>query len=157
MSIYDYKLKNIDGESIDMSEFEGRVLLIINSATNWGFTKQYEALEELYRRYKDSGFEILDFPCNQFGGQAPGTNEEIKKFINEKYGVTFKQFSKIEVNGENEEPLYRYLKNKKSGIGVKNIKWNFTKFLVDKNGNVVDRFPPMTKIEKIEQKIKKLL
>lgn len=157
MSIYDYKLKNIDGESIDMSEFEGRVLLIINSATNWGFTKQYEALEELYRRYKDSGFEILDFPCNQFGGQAPGTNEEIKKFINEKYGVTFKQFSKIEVNGENEEPLYRYLKNKKSGIGGKNIKWNFTKFLVDKNGNVVDRFPPMTKIEKIEQKIKKLL
>lgn len=157
MSIYDYKLKNIDSEIVDMSEFKGRVFLIINSATNWGFTKQYKALEELYKKYKDSGFEILDFPCNQFGAQAPGTNEEIKKFVTEKYGITFRQFSKIEVNGENEEPLYRYLKDKKSGIGGKNIKWNFTKFLVDKNGNVVDRFPPMTKIEKIEQKIKKLL
>lgn len=156
MSIYDYKVKDIDGNEVDMSEFKGKTLLILNSATNWGFTKQYEALEELYKKYKDEGFEILDFPSDKFG-QTPGTDAEVKQFGIDNYGITFRQFSKIEVNGENEEPLFTYLKEQKKGIGGKNIKWNFTKFLVDKDGNIIDRFSPMMKPEKLEKKIKKLL
>ena len=156
MSIYDYKVKDIDGNDVEMEEFRGKTLLILNSATNWGFTKQYEALEELYKKYKDEGFEILDFPSDQFG-QTPGTNAEVKQFGIDKYGITFRQFSKIEVNGENEEPLFTYLKERKTGLGGKNIKWNFTKFLVAKDGNIIDRFPPMMKPEKLEKKIKNLL
>lgn len=157
MSIYDYKLKNIDGEEVSMQEFKGKVLLIVNTATSWKYTKQYKGLEDLYKKYEMEDFEILDFPCNQFGSQAKGTNKEIKDFCISKYGITFKQFEKINVNGEDEEPLYTYLKSQKTGIAGKDIKWNFTKFLVDRNGNVIDRFLPMMKPEKIEEKIKDLL
>ena len=154
MSIYDYKVKDAKGEIVDMADYKGKVLLIVNTATGCGFTPQYDGLEKLYADYKEKGFEILDFPCNQFGHQAPGTEEEIVSFCKMKFGTTFKQFAKIEVNGENEEPLYTYLKSQKKGVGGSKIKWNFTKFLVDRDGNVVDRFGSATTPEKIEKKIK---
>ena len=157
MSIYDYKVKDAKGEMVDMADYKGKVLLIVNTATGCGFTPQYDGLEKLYADYKEKGFEILDFPCNQFGHQAPGTEEEIVSFCKMKFGTTFKQFAKIEVNGENEEPLYTYLKSQKKGVGGSKIKWNFTKFLVDRDGNVVDRFGSATTPEKIEKKIKELI
>lgn len=157
MSIYDYKVKDAKGETVDMSDYKGKVLLIVNTATGCGFTPQYDGLEKLYADYNDKGFEILDFPCNQFGNQAPGTEEEIVSFCKMRFGTTFKQFAKIEVNGENEEPLYTYLKSQKKGIGGSKIKWNFTKFLVDRDGNVVDRFGSATTPEKIEKRIKELI
>ncbi len=157
MSIYDYKVKDAKGEIVDMADYKGKVLLIVNTATGCGFTPQYDGLEKLYADYKEKGFEILDFPCNQFGHQAPGTEEEIVSFCKMKFGTTFKQFAKIEVNGENEEPLYTYLKSQKKGVGGSKIKWNFTKFLVDRDGNVVDRFGSATTPEKIEKKIKELI
>lgn len=153
MSIYDYKVKDAKGEMVDMADYKGKVLLIVNTATGCGFTPQYDGLEKLYADYKDKGFEILDFPCNQFGNQAPGTEEEIVSFCKMKFGTTFKQFAKIEVNGDNEEPLYTYLKSQKKGVGGSKIKWNFTKFLVDRDGNVIDRFGSTTTPEKIEKKI----
>jgi len=133
------------------------VLLIVNTATGCGFTPQYEGLEMLYKKYKDKGFEILDFPCNQFANQAPGTDAEIVSFCQLKYNVSFKQFSKIEVNGENESPLYTYLKSEKKGFLGNNIKWNFTKFLVNKEGQVVERYAPTTTPEAIEDRIIELL
>ncbi len=157
MSIYDYKVKDAKGETVDLAEYKGKVLLIVNTATGCGFTPQYDGLEKLYKDYRDKGFEILDFPCNQFGNQAPGSEEEIVSFCQLKFGTTFKQFAKIEVNGENEEPLYTYLKSQKKGIGGSNIKWNFTKFLVNRDGNVVDRFGSATTPEKIGKKIASLL
>lgn len=157
MSIYDFKVKDAKGETVDMADYKGKVLLIVNTATGCGFTPQYDGLEKLYAEYKDKGLEILDFPCNQFGNQAPGTEDEIVTFCKMKFGTTFKQFAKIEVNGENEEPLYTYLKSRKKGIGGSNIKWNFTKFLVDRDGKVVDRFGSATTPEKIEKKIKALI
>ena len=157
MNIYDFRVRDIKGEEVSLKEFEGKVLLIVNTATGCGFTPQYEGLEKLYKEYKNEGLEILDFPCNQFGNQAPGTNEEIVSFCSLKYDVSFKQFSKIEVNGENEEPLYTYLKSQKGGILGKNIKWNFTKFLVDQNGNVIKRYGSTVTPEKIEKDIKILL
>jgi glutathione peroxidase len=157
MSIYDYKVKDAKGETVEMSDYKGKVLLIVNTATGCGFTPQYDGLEKLYADYNDKGFEILDFPCNQFGNQAPGTEEEIVSFCKMRFGTTFKQFAKIEVNGENEEPLYTYLKSQKKGIGGSKIKWNFTKFLVDRDGNVVDRFGSATTPEKIEKRIKELI
>lgn len=157
MSIYDYKVKDAKGEMVDMADYKGKVLLIVNTATGCGFTPQYDGLEKLYADYKEKGFEILDFPCNQLGHQAPGTEEEIVSFCKMKFGTTFKQFAKIEVNGENEEPLYTYLKSQKKGVGGSKIKWNFTKFLVDRDGNVVDRFGSTTTPEKIEKKIKELI
>ena len=157
MNIYDFRVRDIKGEEVSLKEFEGKVLLIVNTATGCGFTPQYEGLEKLYKEYKNEGLEILDFPCNQFGNQAPGTNEEIVSFCSLKYDVSFKQFSKIEVNGENEEPLYTYLKSQKGGIFGKNIKWNFTKFLVDQNGNVIKRYGSTVTPEKIEKDIKNLL
>ena len=157
MNIYDFRVTDIKGEEVLLKEFEGKVLLIVNTATGCGFTPQYEGLEKLYKEYKNEGLEILDFPCNQFGNQAPGTNEEIVSFCSLKYDVSFKQFSKIEVNGENEEPLYTYLKSQKGGIFGKNIKWNFTKFLVDQNGNVIKRYGSTVAPEKIEKDIKILL
>ncbi len=156
-SIYDFTMKDVDGNMIPLSDYKGKVLLIVNTATGCGFTPQYEGLQDLYEKYKDQGLEILDFPCNQFGGQAPGTDEEIVDFCQSRYGVTFKQFSKIEVNGENEAPLYTFLKDQQGGMLGSNIKWNFTKFLVDKNGKVLDRFAPVDKPEKLESKIKELL
>jgi glutathione peroxidase len=157
MSIYDYKVKDAKGETVDMADYKGKVLLIVNTATGCGFTPQYDGLEKLYADYKDKGFEILDFPCNQFGNQAPGTEEEIVSFCKMKFGTTFKQFAKVEVNGDNEEPLFTYLKSQKKGIGGSKIKWNFTKFLVDRDGNVIDRFGSTTTPEKIAGKIEKVL
>ena len=164
-SIYDFKVKDMNGEEVSLSQYKGKVLLIVNTATEGGFTPQYEDLEKLYQKFKDKGLEILDFPCNQFGGQAPGTIEEIHAFCTEKYKTTFPQFDKVDVNGENEIPLYTFLKAKQNFKGFGNgsqaqmmdsmmkkkdpdyssksdIKWNFTKFLVDAQGNVVARFEP---------------
>ena len=177
--IYDYIVKNRNNEDVKISDYKGKVLLIVNTATGCGFTPQYEGLEKLYKTYNTKGLEILDFPCNQFGNQAPGTNDEIHEFCTLKYKTTFDQLAKIDVNGENEEPLFTFLKKEipndeieglKDKITMKainkisttskndgDIKWNFTKFLVDKNGNVVGRFAPTTTPEKIEEKIKDLL
>lgn len=157
MNIYDYKVKEGNGNTVSMKEYEGKVLLIVNSATGCGFTPQYDGLQDLYEKYQTSGFEILDFPCNQFANQASGSNEEIASFCSIRYGITFKQFAKIEVNGANEEPLYTYLKSKQGGVMGSKIKWNFTKFLVDRKGNVVERFAPVTTPDKIDEKVKELL
>ncbi len=157
MSIYDYKVKDAKGEMVDMADYKGKVLLIVNTATGCGFTPQYDGLEKLYADYRDKGFEVLDFPCNQFGHQAPGSNDEIVSFCQMKFGTTFKQFSKIDVNGDNAEPLFTYLKSQKKGIGGSNIKWNFTKFLVDREGNVIERFGSATTPEKIEKRIKQII
>ncbi|MBQ3560362.1 MAG: glutathione peroxidase [Oscillospiraceae bacterium] len=140
-----------------LEDYKGKVLLVVNTATGCGFTPQYEGLEELYEKYSEKGFDVLDFPCNQFGGQAPGTEEEIVDFCQSRYGVTFKQFAKIEVYGENESPLYTWLKKEKGGVLGSKIKWNFTKFLIDRNGKVAERFAPMVTPDKIEEKIKELL
>lgn len=157
MSIYDFKMKDASGEEIDFASYRGKVLLIVNTATGCGFTPQYEGLQELYNKYSEKGFEILDFPCNQFGSQAPGTNEQIVSFCQINYGTTFKQFAKIDVNGENEAPLYTYLKSKKKGLFGKNIKWNFTKFLVNRDGEVVKRYGSIVTPENIETDIEEIL
>ena len=157
MSIYDLKVKTRKGEDFDLSSLKGKVSLVVNTATGCGFTPQYEAIEKLYEKYHDKGLEVLDFPCNQFGHQAPGEDDEIHEFCTLKYNTTFDQFAKIEVNGENESPLYTFLKNEKKGVLSKNIKWNFTKFLVDREGNVVERYAPTDVPEKIEGAIKKLI
>ncbi len=157
MSIYGFKMKDANGNEVDFKDYQGKVLLIVNTATGCGFTPQYAGLQELYNKYQEQGLEILDFPCNQFGHQAPGTEEQIVSFCQTNYGTTFKQFAKIEVNGNNEAQLYTFLKSQKKGVFGSKIKWNFTKFLVDKNGNVVDRFAPTTTPDKIEEKIKTLL
>ena len=158
MKIYNFSVKNIDGKDIPLNSLKNKVLLIVNTATGCGFTPQYEGLQKLYEKYNEKGFEILDFPCNQFANQAPGTEKEINNFCQLKYNTTFLRFSKIDVNGKNEIPMYKYLKNEKKGfLGTRNIKWNFTKFLVDRNGNVIKRYGPERKPEKIEIDIKKLL
>ena len=157
MSVYDYSVKAQDGSEVSLADYQGRVLLIVNTATGCGFTPQYEGLQDLYEKYQSQGLEILDFPCNQFGHQAPGSDEEITDFCQSRYGVTFRQFKKIEVNGAGEEPLYTFLKSQKKGVMGDNIKWNFTKFLVDREGNVVARFAPTVTPEKIEEQIKELL
>ncbi|MFZ2325235.1 MAG: glutathione peroxidase [Ignavibacteriaceae bacterium] len=132
-------VKDIDGKQVSLSDYKGKVLLIVNVASYCGYTKQYSGLEDIYKKYKDKGFEILAFPCNQFGEQEPGTNEEIKNFCSSKFDVTFKLFDKIDVNGKDKSPLYALLTdNDVTGKG--DIKWNFEKFLIDKNGNVVERF-----------------
>lgn len=157
MELYDFIVKGKSGEDISLSKFKGKVLLIVNTATGCGFTPQYGGLQDLYEEYKDKGFEILDFPCDQFGHQAPGSDEEITNFCTGRFGITFPQFSKIEVNGKNSIPLYTWLKKQKSGILGGAIKWNFTKFLVDRKGNVVERFAPTVEPKNIEEKIKELL
>lgn len=154
--IYDYVVKKRNGEDFYLNEYKGKVMLIVNTATGCGFTPQYEGLEKLYKKYHHKGLEILDFPCNQFAGQAPGTDDEIHEFCQLKYNTSFDQFKKIDVNGKNEDPLYTYLKEQKHGI-MKKIKWNFEKFLVDKEGNVVERYPSTTKPEDIDKKIEELL
>ena len=153
-NVYDFTVKDRRGNDVSLNEYKGKVLLIVNTATRCGFTPQYEELEALYKVYKEQGLEILDFPCNQFGQQAPGTEEEIHQFCTLNYGTEFPQFKKIEVNGENESPLFTYLK---SQAGGGDIKWNFTKFLVDREGNVVERYEPTTDCKVIEEAIKKLL
>ena len=179
MSIYDIKIKNRNGEEISLEKYKGKTLIIVNTATGCGFTPQYEGLEKLYEEYNKKGLEILDFPCNQFGHQAPGTDDEIHEFCTAKYQTQFDQLAKIEVNGENEHPLYIYLKKqqpKEEVQGLKNkmamkaiekisttakkpedIKWNFTKFLVDKNGNVVKRYDPTFDPKNIEEELKKII
>lgn len=157
MSIYDYKVKDKNGSGVSMKDYKGKVLLIVNTATGCGFTPQFEGLQDLYEKYQAQGFEILDFPCNQFGNQAPGSDEEITDFCNSRYGITFQQFTKVDVNGENEEPLFTYLKSQKTGLMGSKIKWNFTKFLVDRNGKVVGRFAPTTTPEAIDAEVAKLL
>jgi len=157
MKIYDFKVLNAKGVEVPMTDFQGKVLLIVNTATGCGFTPQYEGLQKLYDKYKDKGLEILDFPCNQFGHQAPGNEEEIQEFCTLKYHTTFPLFAKIDVNGKSAEPLFTYLKAVKGGFLGDDIKWNFTKFLVSRDGTVVDRYAPMTKPEQIERDILKLL
>ena len=179
MGIYDIKVQDRKGEDFDLAELKDKVLIIVNTATGCGFTPQYEGLENLYKSYHDKGLEILDFPCNQFGHQAPGNDDEIHQFCTLKYNTTFDQFRKIDVNGDNASPLYQYLKEqiKKDEIsGTKNkismkaveaisttckkpgdIKWNFTKFLIDREGNVVKRFEPTEDMKLIEDSIKELL
>ena len=157
MNIYDFKVHDAKGEEVPMTEYQGNVLLIVNTATGCGFTPQYEGLQKLYDRYNDRGFVILDFPCNQFGHQAPGTEEEIQEFCTLKYKTTFPLFAKIEVNGKNVDPLFDFLKKQKGGFLGKDIKWNFTKFLISRDGTVVERYAPATKPEKIESDILKLL
>ena len=177
--IYDYEIEGRDNNIISMKEYKGKVIIIVNTATGCGFTPQYEGLENLYKKYHEKGLEILDFPCNQFGSQAPGTDDEIHEFCTFKYNTSFDQFKKVDVNGENELPLFTYLKNEIAEdviSGMKNkvsmaaitkisktykkkndIKWNFTKFLVDRNGNVVGRYSPTFKPEDMEDKIKELI
>ncbi len=178
MGLYDIKVLDREANEVELKKYEGKVLLIVNTATSCGFTPQYKELQELYDELKDQGFEILDFPCNQFANQAKGTDEEIHTFCTAKYNTTFDRFKKIEVNGENESELFKFLKEEQpyeAPKGFKNkrvmgmvsklshtkntddIHWNFTKFLVDKNGNVVKRFEPVIKVEDIKEEVKKLL
>jgi len=179
MSIYDFEVKDSDGNMQSLKEYEGKVLLIVNSATKCGFTPQYNELTEMYNEFKDEGFTILDFPCNQFGNQAPGTGAEIKETCRVKFLVQYPIFDKIDVNGENADPLYTYLKKEQpfkdiTGKGARklklalkvmnrnykdndDIKWNFTKFLVDREGNVVQRFEPTEDLNDVKEKIKELL
>lgn len=157
MTLYDFIVKDAEGNDISMKDYEGKVLLIVNTATGCGFTPQCEGLQDLYEKYQEQGLEILDFPCNQFGNQAPGTEDEIVDFCQARYGVTFKMFKKIEVNGENQAPIFAFLKEQKGGLMGNKIKWNFTKFLVDRNGNVIERFAPTTTPEQIDEAVAKLL
>lgn len=157
MSVYRFSAKTMDGKEESLSNFEGNVLLIVNTASKCGFTPQFEGLQQLYDTYKEKGFVILGFPCNQFGNQDPGSNEEIQQFCTTNYHVTFPMFEKVDVKGANAHPLFNYLTNEAKGILTKEIKWNFTKFLINKNGEVVDRFAPQTKPEQLKEKIEKEL
>ncbi len=157
-NIYAIHVKNIDGDDISLSQYRGRVLLIVNVASKCGFTPQYAGLEALYKKYSDKGLTILGFPCNQFLAQEPGDEAEIKNFCSLTYDVTFPMFAKIDVNGDAAHPLYVFLKQQQKGfLGSEAIKWNFTKFLVDRQGNVVERFSPQTKPEEMEQDIVKII
>lgn len=175
--IYDFKVKNTKGEEVSLEKYKGKVLLIVNTASGCGLTPQYEGLEKVYDAYKDKGFEILDFPCNQFFEQAPGTDEELSSFCKMTYGTNFETFAKIDVNGENAHELYKFLKkeapqaeedetskalyNRLESLGFtssgEDIKWNFTKFLVNKEGKVIGRFAPTFAPEKLNEKIEELL
>ena len=180
-TIYDFEVKDRYDKEISLSDYKGKVILIVNTATQCGFTPQYDALQDLYEKYADKGFVILDFPCNQFGSQAPGSNEEIHSFCESNYGITFPSFSKLEVNGDGAHPLYKYLVSQKGFAGFDeghpiapklieilsatdpeydkkpSIKWNFTKFLIDRKGTVIDRFEPTADLSEVEDKINELL
>lgn len=156
--IYGFQAKRADGSAQKLSDYRGKVLLIVNTASKCGFTPQYEGLEELYRKYHDQGLEILAFPCNQFGEQEPGDADEIANFCKLSYDVTFPVLAKVDVNGKNEDPIWSYLKKQQTGLlGFSGIKWNFTKFLIDRDGKVVARHAPTTKPYQIEEEIKGLL
>lgn len=181
MNIYDFNAENLYGEEVSLRDYECKVLLIVNSATQCGFTPQYDDLENIYEKYAEQGFDVLEFPCNQFGRQAPGSDEEIASFCDAKFGLKFSRFSKVDVNGDNALPLFKYLQNEKGFEGFdkehpltpmmesmlerehpdyKNepdIKWNFTKFLIDRAGNVVKRFEPTADMDIVEEAVKKLL
>ncbi len=157
-SIHDFTANSLDGRPADLAATRGKVLLIVNTASKCGFTPQYEGLEAVYEKYRDQGFEVLGFPCNQFGGQEPGDADDIAAFCTTKFSVAFPMFEKVDVNGANAHPLFTWLKGEAPGLlGTKDIKWNFTKFLVDRNGKVVDRYAPTTKPEAISGDIEKLL
>jgi glutathione peroxidase len=158
MSVYDYSARRLDGHEESLDKFRGQVLLIVNTASQCGFTPQYAGLEALYTKLHDQGLTVLGFPCNQFGAQEPGVEAEIGAFCEKNFGVSFPMFAKIEVNGDHAHPLYEYLKDAKPGVlGTENIKWNFTKFLVDRNGEPVARYAPQTKPEELEAPVRKLL
>ena len=155
--VYDFSAKSLTGEEVPLKRFEGKVLLIVNTASKCGFTPQYQGLEALHREFAPRGFAVLGFPCNQFGGQEPGDAKEIADFCESKYDVTFPMFSKIEVNGFHAHPLYNYMKKEKSGLLGPSIKWNFTKFLVDREGKVVARHAPTTTPDGLKKEIEALL
>ncbi|AHV96090.1 glutathione peroxidase [Paenibacillus sabinae] len=158
MSVYDYQANTLSGQEESLSKYEGKVLLIVNTASKCGFTPQYEGLQKLYDTFKDRGFAVLGFPSNQFASQEPGSSEEIQEFCRLNYGVSFPMYEKIDVNGDNAHPLYKYLTKEAPGaLGSKSVKWNFTKFLVDREGRVLKRFAPTTTPESIEQEIKTVL
>ena len=157
-TVCDFKTHSLSGAAVDLAQYRGKVLLIVNTASKCGFTPQYEGLEAVYRQFRDQGVEVLGFPCNQFGGQEPGSAEEIGAFCEKIYSVTFPLFTKIDVNGDNADPLYRYLKQAAPGLlGSEAIKWNFTKFLIRKDGTVYKRYAPQTKPEELIADIRKLL
>lgn len=156
-TIYDFSAKDLSGNNVDFSDFKDKVLLIVNTASKCGFTPQFEGLEKLHQQYKDQGLVVIGFPCNQFGSQDPGSNDEIGAFCQKNYGVDFLMMEKIDVNGNNEHPLYTWLKKQEGGFLTDGIKWNFTKFLVNRQGEVVERYAPTTKPESIESDIVKLL
>jgi len=156
-NFYQFKATSLQGKEINTESYKGKVILVLNTASKCGFTPQYEGLEKLYKEYKDKGLVILGFPCNQFGNQEPGTEKEISEGCLRNYGVSFPMFSKVNVNGENTHPIFKYLKNELKGFPGRNIKWNFTKFLIDKNGKPYKRFSSKTKPEKLRKDIEALL
>lgn len=157
MNVYDFKVLNQQGEPVNLDIFKGKVLLIVNTATKCGFTPQYDALEKMYEELKDQGFEVLDFPCNQFFRQAPGSDEEINAFCTMKFNTKFTRFKKIEVKGDNADPLYKWLITQNDSRKAKSIKWNFTKFLINRQGEVVARFAPNDKPESFLNRVKEEL
>ena len=157
MKFYDFKARKMNGQEVSMEAYKGKILVVVNTASKCGLTPQFKELEELYQEYKTKGVEILGFPCNQFAKQDSGSNEEIHEFCQLNYGVSFNMFEKIDVNGNNAHPLYKYLKNEAKGLFGKAIKWNFTKFLIDANGNVIKRYAPTVSPSKIKYDIEKLL
>lgn len=157
-NVFNFSATSLQGQEINFDEYKGKVVLIVNTASKCGFTYQYEGLQALYEKYKEQGFVVLGFPCNQFGEQEKGSENEISEFCQINYGVSFPMFAKIDVNGEHAHPLFNYLKSAKKGLlGSEKIKWNFTKFLVNRDGEVVQRFGSLTKPEKLEAKIEALL
>lgn len=157
-SIYDFEAKTIDGKTVSLGDWKNKALLIVNVASKCGFTPQYEGLEQLHKEYADKGFAVLGFPCNQFGAQEPGAEAEIQTFCTTNFGVSFPMFAKVDVNGDDAHPIYEYLKDSLPGLlGIKAVKWNFTKFLVDKNGKPVKRYAPQDKPEDIASDVKELL
>ena len=157
-SIYDYKVDDSQKNPVYLSDYKGKTLLIVNVASRCGLTPQYKGLQEIYSKYSDKDFEILAFPCNQFGAQEPGSNEEIKEFCDINFNVSFKIFDKINVNGSSASPLFKHLKNEAKGVmGSEAIKWNFTKFLIDNNGSVIKRYSPQTTPDKIDKDLSKIL
>ena len=157
-SIYDYKVDDSQKNPVSLSDYKGKTLLIVNVASRCGLTPQYKGLQELYSKYSNKDFEILAFPCNQFGAQEPGSNEEIKEFCDINFNVSFKIFDKINVNGSSASPLFKHLKNEAKGVmGSEAIKWNFTKFLIDNNGSVIKRYSPQTTPDKIDKDLSKIL
>ncbi len=157
MGLYDFSATLNNGKNKKLSAYKGKILLIVNTASRCGNTPQYHGLQELYAKYHDRGFEVLAFPCNQFGHQEPGSDDDIKEFCETNYGVEFPLFSKIEVNGDDAHPLYKFLKSEKGGLLGDSIKWNFTKFLVDKQGEVIERYAPMTPPARIASDIERQL
>ena len=156
-NIYQFEAELLDGKNKSFADYEGKVLLIVNTASKCGFTPQFAGLEKLYEKYKDQGLEVLGFPCNQFGGQDPGSNDQIGAYCQKNYGVTFPMFSKVDVKGPESHILFRYLTNNSKGILGNGIKWNFTKFLIGKDGKVVNRFAPTTKPEDLENEVQAAL